>query len=144
MAQGQLKWGSLVLCSPSNGLDGYAITEFNHTRTDVIERNLPGSAGRIAVITGKGSSDPTALKLGFRCQAVFSTESALNSFLANVNAEAQSTTNPLRTVYYSHMTDDTGRYQDDMDFQFALSQTWRSADGWGCDFRVLFTKWGAD
>jgi hypothetical protein len=96
------------------------------------------------VITGKGSSDQTALKLGFQCQARFTSESALNTFLANVNSEAQNTTQLLRTVYYTHMNQATVRHQDDMDFQFALGGTFQSRDGFFCNFRVLFTKWGAE
>lgn len=140
--QPQLRFGSLTLCQPSNGLDGYQLTKHDLTKPDAIEISIPGTAGRIKQIVGTGTTEQTSLKLEFSCEAFFDSASELHSKLKAIEARATNTTRNLDTVYYGLMDSSSTFNEQYCDMEFELGEIGQSADGWVMTFRVRFSKWG--
>lgn len=143
--QQPLKFGSLYLCNPSNGHDGYEITKHDLTRADYVERAIPGTAGRIKIVIGQGNTDQTSLKLEFSCQSRFSDAGDLHSFLASVERKISDTRRSLDTVEYGIKNDPAVFWADDCDMMFELKEVWVDINGfYWCDFVARFNKWGSN
>ena len=100
--QAQLKFGSLVLCSPSDGLSGYKFPKHKPPRWDAQELTFPGAGGRLLVLTGRSGTEATAKRMEYEVGSVFADAAALDTFIKAMDAAAADTRNSLRTVTYGY------------------------------------------
>lgn len=140
--QPTLRFGSLSLCDPSNGLDGYEMTKHDLTKPDYIEIAIPNTAGRIKYIKGKGQSESTSLKVEFSCDANFSTASELMEFLDAVQERISDTRKNLDTVYFGIKNDGSIFNERNCDMEFEFKEVWVSENGYWLSFTVRFNKYG--
>lgn len=141
MAQASLRFGSINICSPSNGLDGYAIIDHDVTKVEFIEIDIKNTAGRVKQIIGVGSTERTSFKLQFKCQRCFASDATLGAFLTQVQTACANSRTNLATVYYGLMNGTSVFSQTNCDMMFKLDRVWQSHDGWWADFNVVFSKW---
>jgi len=138
--QASLSFGSLTLCTPGNG-DGYSGPRIKPRSADIVDAGIVGTAGRVIIITGKGSSESTALRLEFEGQKSFSSDTNLNTFLTSVQTAME--TGALATVSYGIINGGNAFTKTNCSLDFKNDDPWLDGAGnYWLDFTATFTQFG--
>jgi hypothetical protein len=143
--QTTLRFGSLTLCNPSNGRDGYRTPEHEHPLVDADGITIPGSKGRVKLVTGVAGEDASSLKLSFECESYFSSDTSLDTWLKSVGRTAMNAANNLQTVTYGYLDGGGTFTAGNCDMKFRLDKTGRAGDGYFfAQFTASFTQYVPD
>jgi hypothetical protein len=141
--QAQLKFGNTVLCNPSNGHDGYRAPGHDNPLVDGSETSIPGTAGRIKIVTGAGASDQSSYKLEFECEHYENSAAALDSWKKQLKRAGLDAANNLRTVYYGYLNDGGTYTEVNCDMRIRFGEQGETADGyWWQRFSATFNQFG--
>ena len=144
MAQQNLAWNGLTICTTSTG-GGYRITERGPAKADAVEVSIPNTAGRRLRVVGRSLGAATAFRITFEVTQRATTLSTLETLQSAIETKMQSTSAPLGTLTFSYPGSSTTITKTNMsldDFQFGEY----FGDGSNLHeirFTVTFSKWGA-
>jgi hypothetical protein len=143
MSLAALKFGSLYLCQPSNGSDGYEEVSNDGAVVAATTAGIPNTSGMIKIIRGAGASEDSAEKLEFSCESYFSSSSTLNTFRESVVRATRNARANLQTVHFGYVNDSASYTRDSCDMRVKWGKTDRhgAAGYFRCHFTVTFTQY---
>lgn len=145
--QQSLRFGSVTLCTPSNGVDGYKI-KYNPAEIDYDTIRVPGTYGRIQLQTGVGQTHETAASVEFVCSMRFDSVSALHQKQLDIQTKCTNTNNNLDTVYWSYFNDSSTYSLANCDLKYEADEYSVSQDPitktlyYWLEFRIRCSQWG--
>ena len=144
-----LRFGSLILCNPSNGIDGYGWT--NQTLDSVNFKSIviPGTSYRTMRELGKANDDGTSRTYTFEGTTFFTTNQAVYTFLNNVENYQTEPSVIISNLIFEHPCDGNQQSSADMKMQYSAGEM-REVNvskgmtdySYALKFAVTFTKWG--
>ena len=140
MAQVNLKFGSLILCSPSSYKDGYI--PVHQTRTiDYQHIVIPNTSGYILKAIGIGQNNDTCSKLEIEGQIQRDNLYTIQSIITQAELTQSDPDSCIADVSFSYINDSNTYTMTDTVMSFNPNKVWRDAEGkWYLNFTASFNQ----